>query len=163
MNSWRPPSISERSLELLVAFMIFFTGVYGFLDPTWPPMEAEIGSGYWIIIAEDAYLVAAGVILIVAILIQGFFRRTKTLHNRNEKQIAWWIAHAIAWEMFGWLFVATATAVISLTTFVFPPTALTEANSTTEILLAWMLLWGATAAASFAKFLHIRRFIRSRR
>lgn len=162
MNSWRPPSISERSLELLVAFLIFFTGLYGFLDPTWPPLDMH-DPGYYIIIAEDVYLVSAGIILITAICIQGWFRREKVLRKRNERKIAWWIAHAIAWEMFGWLFVSSATAVIAITTFIFPPTALTDPNSPTEILLAWMLLWGATSVATFAKFLHIRRFIRSRR
>lgn len=162
MNAWRPLSISERSLELLVAFMIFFSGLYGFLDPMWPPMDMD-DFGYYVIIAEDAYLVAAGVILIVAILIQGYFHKWRGMKFYNNLNHAWWVAHAIAWEMFGWLFVASATAVISITTFLFPPTALTAPDSPTEILLAWMFLWGAVAVASTAKFLHIRRFIRNRR
>lgn len=163
MNAWRPLSISERSLDLLVAFFIFFTGLYGFLDPAWPPLEAEIGSGYYIIIAEDLYLVAAGVILITSISIQSYFHKWRGMKFYDNLNHAWWVAHAIAWEMFGWLFVATATAVIAATTFVFPPTALITPESPTEILIAWMFLWGATAVASFMKFMHIRHFIRSKK
>lgn len=158
MNSWRPPRVSERPLEFLVAFFIFFAGAYGFLDPNWPP-EGNLGSGYWIIMAEDAYMVLAGVIIITALIIQGLALRCQSLDHRHT----WWLAHAIAWEMFGWLFVATATAVVSITTFVLPPTALTASDAPFEILLFWMFLWGATATAAFIKFWNIRRYIRGKK
>lgn len=109
--------------------------------------------------AEDAYMVLAGVIIITALIIQGLALRCQSLDHRHT----WWLAHAIAWEMFGWLFVATATAVVSITTFVLPPTALTASDAPFEILLFWMFLWGATATAAFIKFWNIRRYIRGKK
>ena len=50
--------------------------------------------------------------------------------------------------LFGWLFVSSATFVVSVTTFILPPTALTDPNAPIEILIFWMFLWGAVAAAS---------------
>jgi hypothetical protein len=160
MSSWRPPRISERPLEFLVAFFIFFAGAYGFLDPNWPP-EGDLGSGYWIIIAEDLYMVIAGVVIITALIIQGLALKgcTYEIYRPN----AWWLAHAIAWEMFGWLFVSSATAVVAATAFILPPTALLHGEQPFEILLFWMFMWGAVSAASFIKFWNIRRSIRSRK
>lgn len=158
MTAWRPPRVSTRPLEFLVAFFVLFAGVYGFFDPNWPP-EGPLGSGYYIIIAEDIYMIAAGVVIITALVIQGIALRGPLLDARRS----WWLAHAIAWEMFGWLFVTTATAVIALTTFILPPTALTEPDASTAILLLWMFLWGAVSIASAIKFFNIRRSIRVRK
>jgi hypothetical protein len=143
-------------LEFLVAFFIFFAGAYGFLDPNWPP-EGDLGSGYWIIIAEDMYMVIAGVVIITALLIQ--WAALKGCENPILRPNAWWLAHAIAWEMFGWLTVASATAVVSVTAFILPPTALLHGEQPVEILLGWMFMWGAVAVASFIKFWNIRRSI----
>jgi hypothetical protein len=147
-------------LEFLVAFFIFFAGTYGFLDPNWPP-EGPLGSGYWIIVAEDAYMVIAGVVIIVALIIQGL--ALKGCKTEIYRPNAWWLAHAIAWEMFGWIFVSSATFVVSVTTFILPPTALTDPNAPIEILIFWMFLWGAVAVASFIKFWNIRSSIRGKR
>lgn len=157
MNSWRPPRVSERPLEFLVAFFIFFAGAYGFLDPSWPP-DGALGSGYWIIVAEDAYMVIAGVVIITALIIQGISLRCKVSSDRHR----WWLVHAIAWEMFGWLFVSSATFVVAVTSFILPPTALTGPDAPFQILLFWMALWGSVSVASFIKFWNIRRSIGSR-
>ena len=143
-----------------MAFFIFFAGAYGFIDPNWPP-EGPIGSGYWIIMAEDLYMVVAGVVIITALLIQ--WAALKGCERPLFRSNAWWLAHAIAWEMFGWLTVASATLVVSVTAFILPPTALLHGEQPFEILLFWMFMWGAVAAASFIKFLNIRRSIRSRK
>lgn len=159
MSNWRPPRVSERPLEFLVAFFIFFAGSYGFLDPNWPPHDVQ-DIGYYIIIAEDLYMVAAGVVIITALIIQGAALRgcKKPILRSNR----WWLAHAIAWEMFGWLTVSSATAVVAATTFILPPTALLHGEQPVEIMLFWMFLWASVAAASFVKFWNIRRSIRSR-
>jgi hypothetical protein len=108
--------------------------------------------------AEDLYMVIAGVVIITALIIQGLALKCDVPTPRST----WWLAHAIAWEMFGWLTVATATAVVSLTSFILPPTALLHGEPPFEILLFWMFMWGAVAVASFIKFWKIRRSIRNR-
>jgi hypothetical protein len=143
-----PLGISARPFDFFVAFLVFFVGLYGFLDPSWPP-EGDLGSGYYILMIEDLYLVVAGVMIMLALIVKqlGLSKRFKV---KVKPRI---VVSAIIGEMFGWLFVSAAATVIAVTAWILPPTALSFDPDLTWI---WFALWTGLAASAGARFRDMR-------
>ena len=136
--------IKARPLDFFVAFLVFFIGGYNFLDPHWP--EKFGGTPlYWILMIEDIYLVAASVFVMTALVVMQvpFFQR-------KPKQIA----HALVWEMFGWLFISTAAFVIALSTPWVPPSVFAEESG--PLLWVWAGLWLALGISAAVRYWDIR-------
>lgn len=142
--------IKARPLDFFVAFLVFFIGFYNFLDPNWP--EKFGGSPlYWIILIEDIYLVIASVFIMTALTVMQipFFKR-------RPKQIA----HALVWEMFGWLFIATASFVIAISTPWVPPSVF--AGESGPLLWIWAALWLGLALSAAVRYWDIRALTRGK-
>lgn len=142
MNKLTSLGIKARPLDFFVAFLVFFMGIYGFLDPNFP--EGLNSVSYWVIMVEDIYLIVAGVAIMGALVVKQYCRR-----NMGR-----WFVGSLIVEMFGWLFISSASAVIALTTPWIPPSAF--ASTEGPLLWVWFFLWGGLAAASFVRYLDIR-------
>lgn len=135
--------IKARPLDFFVAFVVFFLGFYAFLDPSWP--ERYDGLIYWVLLIEDIYLTVAGVVIMGSLILKEIF----TIRNNPSIFLC-----SIIFETFAWLFVASAAAVIALTTPWIPPSAF--AGDEGPLLWIWGVLWGALAAASAVRYWDLR-------
>lgn len=133
--------IMHRPLDFYAAFLIFFFGIYGFLDPSWPERYGTLT--FWIITVEDIYLMGSATMIMVSLAMQ----TCKT-----------YPIQAIALEMFGWLFVSAAAAVIALSSAWFPTSAFDQDSFVIDI--AWIILWVGLSAASYVRWWSMRRLIK---
>jgi len=144
MNAGTSFGVRARPLDFFVAFLVFFMGAYGFLDPNWPE---DLGLGdivYWIIIVEDLYLLCAGLIIMIALII-----KQKCKSKRGK-----WFVNSLIAEMFGWAFIASASFVIAITAPWIPPSAFAESEG--PLLWVWIILWGGLGVSSLIRYLDIR-------
>ena len=61
----------KRPFDLYVALLVFLLGLYGLIDPNWPPLESTPLLAM-ILTIEDIYLVSAGVIIMASIIFGRF-------------------------------------------------------------------------------------------
>lgn len=135
----------QKAMDFYVAFLVLLTGMYGLLDPHWPPLDSDPWEAI-VLIFEDIYLVIAGAVIMGAILLR-----------RIEKHVIC----SIVMEMFGWLFVAVAAAVITLTACFIPPSVFADPSPNDGfplIHITWMVIWGGLAVASFIRYLDMRHW-----
>ena len=147
MNIHPPLGLTARPFDFLIAFLLFFAGGYGFLDPDWPP---DVGFMSYVILIEDAYLVSSGVMIMAALVI-------KQCALRGVCRRDGIIVRAVIGEMYAWLFAAVAAAVIVATSWYVPPTAL-HFDGTTQQIVAWSALWAAVALAALIRFRDMRGY-----
>lgn len=145
-----PMILRARTMDFYVAFLVFFLGVSGFLDPTWP--ERFINTpAYWIVIVEDIYLILASVVIMGSLLVREF-------RQCNIRVVI----PSIIGEMFGWLFVSAAAAVILLTSWYIPPSAVVDEGNALSF-WSWILVWLGLGISAFLRYLDLRLHYRNNR
>lgn len=128
--------------ELFVAFLVFMLGLYGLINPYWPP----IGSQPWEIVVmntEALYFLISG-----AAVISTFFSRNK------------WPIESIVVQMFGWLFIGFAGVMALLIKLFIPQSQLIHTDTTLGYVVSGVL-WISLVTASFVKYFDIRVWYRS--
>lgn len=136
----------KRPFDLYVALLVFLLGLYGLIDPNWPPLESAPLLAM-ILTIEDIYLVSAGVVIMASIIF-GRFNPVR----------------AVISEMFGWLFVSSAAWVITLTSWWIPPAIFVPPYPVDDhgwVLAIWIVIWFGLAVSSLLKYLDIRRWTKS--
>ena len=134
-----------RPLDIYVAFLVFLMGLYGLLDPNWPPNDARVETKV-ILIAEDIYLAVAGLVIVAAFILRG---RIKC------------VICSLVMEQFGWLFVSAASFIIAISSPWVPPSVFVESDKGDASLLAvWVLIWLGLGAASLTRYLDMRSWFR---
>lgn len=147
-NVHMPMGLRARTLDFYVAFLVFFIGVCGFIDPTWPE-RFEGKPAYWIVLVEDIYLILASLAIMLSLIVR----------ESRKCKMKILIPSLIA-EMFGWLFVSAGAFVIVFTSWYIPPSAVVDENSTLSLWL-WILLWLGLGISSFMRYLDLRLHYRS--
>lgn len=143
-----PIGLRARTLDFYVAFLVFFLGLSGLLDPTWP--ERFDGSSlYWIILIEDIYLMAAAVIIMTSLIARTWCKGKCKL-----------LIPTIIGETFGWLFVSAAAWVIVVSSPWVPPSAIVESGNHISF-WSWIAVWVGLGLSSFFKYIDLKRFYRS--
>lgn len=140
-----PLGLRARTLDFYVAFLVFFFGLSGLIDPTWPERFGD-SIIYWIILVEDAYLIFASLIIMFSLIV-----REK---KRCKIKI---LVPSIIGEMFGWLFISAASLVIVLTSFWIPPSAVVLEDSPLSTFL-WILVWLGLGVSSLFRYLDLRKY-----
>jgi hypothetical protein len=135
--------IKSRPLDFFVAFLVFFLGFYGFLDPTWPE-RFDDSILYWIVTIEDLYFVTAGAVIMSALIIK------QMCANKLGK----WFVRSLVAEMFGWLFISISAAVTALTIPWIPPSVFAAEEG--PLLWVWFFLWAGLSSSAFVRYLDIR-------
>lgn len=143
-----PLGLRARTLDFYVAFLVFFIGFSGIADPTWPERFSHSWE-YWLVFVEDIYLMVASVVIMASLII-----REKKSCKINV------LIPSIIGEMFGWLFISTASAVIILSSWWIPPSALVEETNSVSF-FAWILIWLGLGISSFLRYLDLRIHYRS--
>lgn len=143
-----PIGLRARTLDFYVAFLVFFLGLSGLLDPTWPE---RFGNSpiYWIILVEDIYLMTAAVVIMVSLLL-----RTKC-HDRCKILIP-----SIVGETYGWLFVSAAAWVIVISSPWIPPSAIVESGNHISF-WSWIAVWVGLGISSLFRHIDLKKFYRS--
>lgn len=140
----KPMGIMERPLDFYVAFLVFVIGLYGLIDVDWPPTVLD----QWVavvLIFEDIYLVLAATGIMIAMACR------KTRH----------VVCSIVVEMFGWLFVSVAAAMIALSSYWIPPAVFVDPHPEDGphlILWTWIAIWAGLAIATFVRYMDMRRW-----
>lgn len=148
MNFHAPIGLRARTLDFYVAFLVFFLGLSGLVDPTWPERFGD-SAFYWIVMVEDIYLMAASATIMISLL----FRTVC-------KQKCRYIIPSIVGETYGWLFISAAAWVIVVSSPWIPPSAIVEANNHLSF-WSWIAVWVGLGLASFLRYLDLKRFYRS--
>jgi hypothetical protein len=143
-----PLGLRARPLDFYVAFLVFFIGFSGIIDPTWPE-RFDHTPAYWLVWAEGIYLMAASIIIMISLLIR-----------EKKKCRVKLLVTSIIGEMFGWLFVSSASWVIVLTSWYVPPSLMVEANNPISF-WAWVLVWIGLGVASFMRYMDLKHYYRS--
>ena len=143
-----PIGLRARTLDFYVAFLVFFLGLSGLIDPTWPERFGD-SAIYWVVLIEDVYLMIASAIIMAALLF-----RTKC--NGKCKILI----PSIVGETYGWLFISAAAWVIVLTSPWIPPSAIVDVGNHISF-WSWVAVWVGLGIASFFRYLDLKRFYRS--
>lgn len=144
--------IKSRPLDFYVAFLVFFMGFYSVLDPTWPERYSNDPLTYWILLVEDIYLMVAGAVIMLSLIAM------QTMYFRHRPRI---IVSALVSEMFGWLFIACASAVVAISTPWIPPSAF--AGTEGPLLWIWAALWVGMALSAGMRYWDIRSLTRGKK
>lgn len=142
-----PLGLRARTLDFYVAFLVFFIGIYGIFDPTWP--EKFEGYSYWIVLVEGIYLTIASLMIMLSLIVR----------EKKKCRITVLIP-SIVGEAFGWLFVSTASLAIALTSWLIPPTNVVDHNE--YAIFIWFILWLGLAISSFLRSLDLKRHYKIR-
>lgn len=142
----KPMGALRRPLDFYVAFLVFLIGLYGLVDQHWPP-EASSDFIKWILNIEDVYLVLAGTMIMVSLVLRDF--RIK-------------IVQSLVCEMFGWAGIASAAWVITITSFWIPPAVFIDPQPQDTMALisaTWITIWAGLAAAASLRYFDMRRWL----
>lgn len=145
-----PIGLRARTLDFYVAFLVFFLGLSGLIDPTWPERFGD-SAIYWIVLIEDLYLMTAAMIIMVSLLLRSRCRR------KSNCKI---LVPSIIGETFGWLFISAASWVIVVSAPWIPPSAIVESENHISF-WSWIFVWVGLGTASFFRYIDLKRFYRS--
>lgn len=143
-----PIGLRARTLDFYVAFLVFFLGLSGLIDPTWPE---RFGNSpiYWMILIEDIYLMTASVTIMLSLILRSVCRtRSKC------------IIPSIVGETYGWLFISAAAWVIVISSPWIPPSAIIDAGNHISF-WSWIAVWVGLGIASFFRYIDLKNFYRS--
>lgn len=143
-----PIGLRARTLDFYVAFLVFFMGLSGILDPTWPE---RFGNSpiYWIVLVEDIYLMIASFVIMLSLIL-------RTWCNGKCKMLV----PTIIGETFGWLFISAAAWVIVVSSPWIPPSAIVDAGDRVSF-WAWIAVWVGLGLTSFFRYIDLKRFYAS--
>ena len=147
----RPLGFLSRPFDFLAALLSFFVGLLGFLNSAWPP--AEFGTWGWILVVEDAYLLAGGMVVMTSLWMRELFPTLIT-----KAMFVW----SVVAEMFAWFFIAWASLTISFSAWWLPEAAV-RINADDTVIIMWSILWFFVAVASMIRFRDLRQSYRGRR
>ena len=132
--------LRERPFDFYVAFVLFFLGVWGFVDPSWP--EAYVDGGLLILMSIiSAYL-----------MVSSGFIMASLLCKRQKHPVL-----ALMGEMYGWFFIAAA----ALATCIIYLVALYHGVSNFSVWAIWFIIWGGMAIAAGVRACDLFYFYRS--
>lgn len=135
--------IRKRPFDFFVAFIVFLLGLYGFFDPNFPE---DYDWPIWaIMMFEDVYLVAAGAVIMASLIMRETGKR---------------VVCSLAMEMFGWMFVSVAAAVITVTSYWVPSSVFAGPDQPAAINYLWMGFWACLATASLFRYLDMHQWYR---
>jgi hypothetical protein len=132
--------LRERPFDFYVAFVLFFLGVWGFVDPNWP--ESYTNGGLLVIMT----------IISVYLMISSGFIMASLLCKRQRHPVL-----ALMGEMYGWFFIAAA----ALATCIVYLVALYQGVSNFSVWAIWFIIWGGMAIASGVRAFDLLYFYRS--
>jgi hypothetical protein len=132
--------LRERPFDFYVAFVLFFLGVWGFVDPTWP--EAYTDGGMLVLMT----------IISVYLMISSGFIMASLLCKRQKHPVL-----ALMGEMYGWFFIAAA----ALATCIIYLVALYHGISNFSVWAIWFIIWGGMAIAASVRAFDLFYFYRS--
>ena len=148
MNLHGPIGLRARTLDFYVAFLVFFLGLSGLVDPTWPERFGD-SAFYWIVMVEDIYLMSASATIMIALI----FRTWCGIKCR-------YLIPSVVGETYGWLFISAAAWVIVLSSPWIPPSAVVEAENHLSF-WSWIAVWVGLGLSSFLRYIDLKRFYRS--
>jgi hypothetical protein len=140
--------LRARTLDFYVAFLVFFLGLSGIVDPTWPERFGD-SAFYWIVMVEDIYLMVASATIMLSLIL-------RTWCGVNCK----YLIPSVVGETYGWLFISTAAWVIVLSSPWIPPSAVVEAENHLSF-VSWIAVWVGLGLSSFLRHIDLKRFYRS--
>lgn len=123
--------------EIFAAFLVFCLGVYGLVNPLWPPFDSEPWE-IFVMNAEIAYFIVSG-----GAVMSTFFTRNK------------WPIESIVIQMFGWLFIGFAGIIALIIRIFIPQSELIDSPSLLGSIFT-TIVWFALIGASFTKYVDIR-------
>jgi hypothetical protein len=132
--------LRERPFDFYVAFVLFFLGVWGFVDPNWP--EAYTDGGLLVLMT----------IISVYLMISSGFIMASLLCKRQKHPVL-----ALMGEMYGWFFIAAA----ALATCIVYLVALYQGVTNFSVWAIWFIIWGGMAIASSVRAFDLFYFYRS--
>jgi hypothetical protein len=132
--------LRDRPFDFYVAFVLFFLGVWGFVDPNWP--EAYTDGGLLILMS----------IISVYLMISSGFIMASLLCKRQKHPVL-----ALMGEMYGWFFIAAA----ALATCIIYLVALYHGVSNFSVWAIWFIIWGGMAIAAGVRACDLLYFYRS--
>ena len=135
-------------MDFYVAFLVFFLGLSGLVDPTWPERFGD-SIFYWVVLIEDIYLMTAAAIIMISLML-----RTRC---KNRCKI---LIPSIVGETYGWLFISAAAWVIVISSPWIPPSAIVEAGNQISF-WSWIAVWVGLGLSSFFRYIDLKRFYRS--
>ncbi len=122
-----PLGLRERPLDFYVAFVLFFVGIYGILDPTFPERYSD-NLFNWFINIIGVYLVVSSFLILVSLV---------TCKNR--------LVFSYLSELYGWVMISAASLAISLMYLWFIGT---NAPGSLTIWTSWISIWLGMSLAS---------------
>lgn len=128
--------------EFFAAFLVFMLGLYGLIEPTWPPSVSEPWEVF-VLNMEALYFVISG----GAVMSTFFFRHR-------------WPVCSIVVQMFAWLFVGFAGIMALIVRIVIPDSQLIHTPTELGTVLT-SVVWFALIGASFTKYFDIRLWYKS--
>ena len=132
--------LRERPFDFYVAFVLFFLGVWGFVDPNWP--EAYTNGGLLVLMTITS----------VYLMISSGFIMASLLCKRQKHPVL-----ALMGEMYGWFFIAAA----ALATCIVYLVALYQGVTNFSVWAIWFIIWGGMAIASSVRAFDLFYFYRS--
>ena len=134
-NVWGrlPNGLRERPFDVLTAFLLVLLGVFEIVDPSWPEAyENDLNATILVIVS--LYLMVAGFVILVAIF-------------KDPKKYP---VFSYFGQMFGWGFVAAATAI---TTIMYLYYAFLEDDEINNIyaFTAWLCIWMILTLVAFIR------------
>lgn len=143
-----PIGLRARTLDFYVAFLVFFMGLSGSLDPTWPERFGD-SVIYWVVLVEDIYLMFASFLIMLSLIM-------RTWCSNKCK----YLIPSIVGETYGWLFVSAAAWVIVVSSPWISPSAIVDAGNHVSF-WAWVSVWVGLGLASLFRYIDLKRFYRS--
>lgn len=135
-------SLLRYPFEFFAAFMVFILGLYGLINPDWPPYDTDSWKAI-ILNMEAVYLVVSG----GAVMGTFFFRQKCPVG-------------IIVVQMFSWLFIGFAALMaILIQTFISDAELVKNPDSLLSFIT--IIIWFALMGASFTKFFDIRIWYKS--
>ena len=132
--------LRERPFDFYVAFVLFFLGVWGFVDPSWPESYA------------DGDLLVIMTIVSIYLMISSGFIMASLLCKRQKHPVL-----ALMGEMYGWFFISAAATATSIVYIV----ALYHSVPNFSIWAIWFLIWGGLAISAGVRAFDLFYFYRS--
>ena len=132
--------LRERPFDFYVAFVLFFLGAWGIVDPYWP--EDYV----------DGTILTLISIIGVYLMVSSAFVMSSLLCKRKRHPIL-----ALMGEMYGWFFISAASVALSIICLV----ALYQGVDNIYVWIVWIFLWAGMAISSGLRSCDLFNFYRS--
>ena len=125
-----PYNLRERTFDFYAAFVLFFVGVYGIVDDSFPERWQQPITSVFINLISVYLMVASSLVI------------SSLLCNKKQRPVYGYMS-----ELFGWMLICAASVAASL--IYIASAALYTGLS--WVWAIWLLIWIGMAAASFIR------------